>query len=138
MTQGIQPPASGANEQANQYRISILTEIVYPAESHHCSNSDEYVLEARDVARKVSALGIGPQSRVGNFGDGAWWVSYESGCHACPEEGTELYYTLHLLAVNGEPVNPDNAQQFAAEVGLSFSNPYENVAPRKSSSLKFG
>jgi len=124
-----------AHETPHRYTLKLVTERREGGDSFEEPEVDEggdETLEADEVIRLVRDKGITRSPTIVQYGDGSWRVSYSSEApeenRAYFERGIETYYTLHLVEVNGQPVNPENAQVFAEDVGLRFHNPYEPKA----------
>ncbi|MDU4254406.1 hypothetical protein [Pseudomonas sp.] len=131
------------HETPHQYGVIITTERRQgndaPDATEQQSESD--TMEADELMRLVRNKGITSTPTVAQHGDGSWHVSYRSETpdesREYFEQGIETYYTLQLEHVNGQPVNPENAQVFAQETGLSFHNPY-SPKPAAQSGPRFG
>lgn len=125
-----------AHETPHRYTIKLITERRDGGDDHEEPVVDDETdtLEADELIRLVRDKGITRSPTVEQYGDGSWRVSYRSESpeenRAYFERNIETYYTLHLEEVNGQPVNPENAQVFADEVGLNFHNPYEPKVSR--------
>ncbi|MBA1280404.1 hypothetical protein [Stutzerimonas stutzeri] len=132
---------SEATLQPNEYRLRMSTDTSDAAGNQNECQYFVDTFEPSEVVRLFRDKGVTPSPSVEQYGDGSWSVTWRS---ESPEENREYFeqgihkhYTFSLLGANGEPVNPEIAQVFAEEAGVTFSNPY---APNTSKGLtpKFG
>ena len=134
-----------ARQQDHQYTVRIDTMTREGDEEESTELGVDEMMDADDLAKVIRDRGITDATKHCDMdGSENWHVSWGSEMpdenRAYFEQGIETYYTLHLVAVNGERPSADSIEVFAEDAGLTFTNPYQAMQAelKKSSSLRMG